>query len=104
MLGGGGGACEKCRKSRRKARFSLKEIRVSRRVPIKYNSQHPACGGGGLSVDGSDPALCHKVALHQRFEALLLPLQQRLVAAAARLGIERVMPLLFRRKAGVPGC
>ena len=78
--------------------------RVSRRVPIKYNSQHPACGGGGLSVDGSDPALCHKVALHQRFEALLLPLQQRLVAAAARLGIERVMPLLFRRKTRVPGC
>ena len=59
--------------------------------------------GATLLVDGSDPALCHKVALHQRFEALL-PLQQRLVAAAARLGIERVMPLLFRRKTRVPGC
>ena len=57
-----------------------------------------------LSVDGSHPALCHEVALHQRFKPLPLPLQQRLVAAAARLGIERVMPLLFRGQAGVPGC
>ena len=57
-----------------------------------------------ISVDGSHAALCHEVALHQRFKPLPLPLQQRLVAAAARLGVERVMPLLFRGQAGVPGC